>query len=331
MTTGGCRYSRRRFLQAAGAFAASTLLPRVLLAAAGTKEDGAFVPVPALGHPWPSAGKGIDVSVASGATPAERARKAVALLGGMKAFVSRGDVVVVKPNIGWDRTPEQAANTDPEFVVAVAEMCMAAGAKAVRVFDRSCNDPRRCYVNSGIKEAVERFARKNRVEDAVRIYHVEDRKFVRTSIPNALSIKEWDLYRDALEADRIVNLPIAKHHSLAGITLGLKNMMGVMGGNRGQIHYRLSECLVDVHRRLPVALTVIDAGKVLMRNGPSGGNLADVKSFGKAFASRDVVAADVVAAERIFQRSPRDVPHIAKAMESGLGITSLAQIRRVEG
>ena len=314
MTTGGCMYSRRRFLLAAGgaagALAASALFPRVLSAAGG---------------------KGIDVSVAAGATPAERARKAVTLLGGMNTFVSRGDVVVLKPNIGWDRTPEQAANTDPEFVVAVAEMCLAAGAKAVRVFDRTCNDPRRCYFNSGIKEAVERFARKNRVEDAVRIYHVEDRKFVRTAIPNALALKEWDLYRDALEADKIVNLPIAKHHSLAGITLGLKNMMGVMGGNRGQIHARLSECLVDIHRRLPVALTVIDAGRVLMRNGPSGGNLADVKSFGKAFASRDVVAADVVAAERIFQRSPGDVPHLARAMESGLGVTSLAQIRRVEG
>ena len=146
-----------------------------------------------------------------------------------------------------------------------------------------------------------------------------------------MSIKEWDLYRDALEADKIVDVPIAKHHSLAGITLGLKNMMGVMGGNRGQIHYRLSECLVDVHRRLPVALTVIDAGRVLIRNGPSGGNLADVKPFGKAFASRDVIAADVVAAERIFRLSPRDVPHLAVAMASGLGVTSLAQIRRVEG
>ena len=314
MTMGGCMYSRRRFLLAAGgaagALAASALFPRVLSAAGG---------------------KGIEVSVAAGATPAERARKAVDLLGGMKAFVSRGDVVVLKPNIGWDRTPEQAANTDPEFVVTVAEMCLAAGAKAVRVFDRTCNDPRRCYVTSGIQEAVERFARKNRVEDAVRIYHVEDRKFVRTAIPNALAIKEWELYRDALDADKIVNVPIAKHHSLAGITLGLKNMMGVMGGNRGQIHSRLSECLVDVHRRLPVALTMNDAGRVLMRNGPTGGNLADVKSFGKAIASRDVVAADVIAAERIFQRSPGDVPHLVKAMESGLGVTSLAQIRRVEG
>jgi len=314
MTTGGCRYSRRRFLQAAGgaagALAASVLFPPILRAADG---------------------KTVDVGVASAASSAERARKAVALLGGMKAFVSRGEVIVLKPNIGWDRTPAQAANTDPEFVVAVAEMCLAAGAKSVRVFDRTCNDPRRCYVSSGIKDAVERFARKNGVEDALRIYHVEDRKFVRTALPNALAIKEWELYRDALEADKIVNLPIAKHHSLAGITLGLKNMMGIMGGNRGQIHFRLSECLVDIHRRIPAALTLIDAGRVLLRNGPSGGNLSDVKYFGKAFASRDVVAADVVAAEQIFQMSARDVPHIEKAMDAGLGISSVAQIRRVAG
>ncbi len=314
MITGGCPFSRRRFLQAAvgaaGALAASALFPSLL------RAEG---------------GKTVDVGVSSAASPGERARQAVALVGGMKSFVSRGDVVVLKPNIGWDRTPEQAANTDPEFVVAVAEMCLAAGAGSVRVFDRTCNDARRCYVNSGIKDAVERFARKNRVEDALRIYHVEDRKFVRTSIPNALSIKEWDLYRDALEADKIVNLPIAKHHSLAGITLGLKNMMGIMGGNRGQIHYRLSECLVDVHRRVPVALTVIDAGRVLVRNGPSGGSLADVKSFGKAFASRDVVAADAIAAEKIFRLAPGDVGHIGKAMESGLGVSSVGQIRLVEG
>jgi uncharacterized protein (DUF362 family) len=314
MNTGGCRYSRRRFLQAAGgaagALAASALFPPYLRAAGG---------------------RTVDVSVASATTPAERARKAVALLGGMKTFVSRGDVVVLKPNIGWDRTPEQAANTDPDFVVAVAEMCLAAGAKEVRVFDRTCNDPRRCYVNSGIKDAVEGFARKNHAGDALQIYHVEDRKFVRTAIPNSLAIKEWDLYRDALDADKILNLPIAKHHALGGVTLGLKNMMGIMGGNRGQIHARLSECLVDINRRVPPSLTVIDAGRVLLRNGPSGGNLADVKSFGKAFASRDVVAADIVAAERIFQRSPQDVPHLAKAMESGLGVTSIAQIHRIEG
>jgi len=308
-----CRFSRREFMKIAGTAAGAV-----------ATSGGASLLYAASGPPVP-------VAVASGGSPGENAKKAVAALGGMGVFVGRGDVVVIKPNIGWDRTPEQAANTHPDVVVAVAEMCLAAGAKSVRVFDRTCNEPRRCYTSSGIQEAVERFAKINRAEDTLRIYHVEDRKFVRTAIPGALALKEWDLYRDALEADKVVNVPIAKHHTLAGITLGLKNMMGVMGGNRGQIHFRLSECLVDIHRRVPPRLTVIDAGRVLLRNGPSGGNLADVKAFGKAFASADVVAADVVAAERIFGLKPEDVSHIRKALDSGLGISSPAQIRLLEG
>ncbi|MEW6721324.1 MAG: DUF362 domain-containing protein [Thermodesulfobacteriota bacterium] len=272
-------------------------------------------------------GPPVAVSVASGASPGANARKAVEALGGMGAFVSRGDIVVVKPNIGWDRTPEQAANTHPDAVVAVAEMCLAAGAKAVRIFDRTCNEPRRCYRNSGIEEAVERFARKNHASDALRIYHVEARKFVRTEIPGALALDEWELYRDVLEADKVVNVPVAKVHSLSDVTLGLKNLMGVMGGNRGQIHSRIAECLVDVNRRVPSRLTVIDASRVLLRNGPSGGDLADVRELGMAFASADVVAADAVAAEKVFRRKAEDVSHIRKAMESGLGISSASQIR----
>ncbi|UCD48109.1 MAG: DUF362 domain-containing protein, partial [Deltaproteobacteria bacterium] len=270
------------------------------------------------------------VAVASGADAAANVRKAIDAVGGIRAFVSRGDVVVVKPNIGWDRTPEQAANTDPGVVIAVAELCLSAGAKEVRVFDRTCNEPRRCYASSGIQRTVEEFAKKHNAGDSLRVYHVEDRKFQRTNIPDALVLREWDLYRDALEADRIINVPVAKHHTLANVTLGLKNMMGVMGGNRGQVHFRLTECLVDLNRRIPTHLAVIDATRILLRNGPSGGNLADVKQVGKVFASADVVAADVVAAEQLFGLAPKDVPHLRKAMDAGLGVASRAGIGVVE-
>lgn len=306
---GSDRINRREFLRLAGTVAGIAALP------ASASRLGA------------AGGTQVPVSMAQGGSPGENAQKAVAALGGMGVFVSRGDIVVVKPNIGWDRTPEQAANTDPEVVVAVAAMCLAAGAKAVRVFDRTCNEARRCYVSSGIAEAVERFARKNHAADALRVYHVEERKFVRTSIPGALALKEWELYRDVLEADKVVNVPIAKHHSLSDVTLGLKNLMGVMGGNRGQVHFRLPECLVDVNRRVPSCLTVIDAGRVLLRNGPSGGDLADVKNFGAVFASGNVVAADMTAAEKVFGLKAESVAHIRKAMESGMGISSPSQLR----
>jgi uncharacterized protein (DUF362 family) len=305
-----CLWTRRRFLRAAGGAAG-------LLAAGGVGlfREG----FPSRSEAAAAQGFGATVAAASGTNAGENVRRTIIALGGIRSFVSRGDVVVLKPNIGWDRAPEQAANTSPEVVVALAELCLSAGAKEVRVFDRTCNEPRRCYANSGIQAAV-----------AARVYHVEERKFRRTSIPGALAMKEWDLYRDALEADRIINVPVAKHHSLATVTLGLKNMMGIMGGNRGQIHFNLSDCLVDLHRRVRTHLTVVDATRVLLRNGPSGGNPADVRADGKVFASADVVAADVVAAEKVFGLKAGDVPHLQKALGAGLGVASPAQIRTVE-
>ncbi len=316
-----CLWSRRKFLQVAGGTAGM-----LAVGGGGWLRGG----IPSIPETAAAQGIGATVASASGANPGENVRRAVSALGGIQSFVSRGDVVVLKPNIGWDRTPEQAANTDPAVVVALAEMCLSAGAKEVRIFDRTCNEPRRCYASSGIPAALEAFAKKHGASGAVRVYHVEERKFQRTSIPGALAMKEWDLYRDAMEADKIVNVPVAKHHSLATVTLGLKNMMGVMGGNRGQIHFNLSECLVDLNRRLRSSLTVIDATRVLLRNGPSGGNLADVRALGKIFASADVVAADVVAAEKVFGWKARDVAHIQKAFDAGLGVASPAQIRVVE-
>lgn len=315
-----CRWSRRKFLGMLGAAAGSAVT-----GGAGWLTGGL------LRGPRPAgaAEAGTAVAVASDGSPAENARRAVEALGGMEAFVSRGDVVVLKPNIGWDRTPEQAATTNPDVVVALGAMCLAAGAKAVRVFDRTCNEPRRCYASSGIPGAIMEFAGREGVADSFLVYHVEERKFQRTAIPGALVLKEWDLYRDALEADKVINVPVAKHHSLSTVTLGLKNMMGVMGGNRGQIHFRLSECLVDVNRRMRSALTVVDANRILLRNGPTGGNLADVGTLGKVFASADVVAADIVASREAFGMTPADVPHIRKAMESGLGVSSEDRIRLV--
>lgn len=324
-----CGVSRRQFLKSVGTAAGA-------LAAAGAgalwgrsgPSRGAF---PLLARVSWAAEAGARVALASGPDGAANVRRALTALGGIGAFVSRGDVVVLKPNIGWDRTPDQAANTDPGVVVALAELCLSAGAKEVRVFDRTCNEPRRCYASSGIQRALEEFGKRNHAGNALRVYHVEDRKFVRTEIPGALALRGWDLYRDALEADRIINVPVAKHHSLATVTLGLKNMMGVMGGNRGRIHFRLPECLADLHRRLPTHLTVVDATRVLVRNGPSGGSLEDVKAVGRIIASGDVVAADAVAARSIFGLEPHQVDHIRKAGEAGLGVADPSRIRTVEG
>lgn len=234
-------------------------------------------------------------------------------LGGMGKFIRHGDRVVVKPNIGWDRAPDQAANTHPLVVRAVIDQALAAGASSVQVFDRPCNDPRRSYKNSGIEDMV-RSIRDRRV----RIEHLDERKFVPVDIARGKAVSRLEIYRDALEADCYINVPVAKHHGLSRLTLGLKNSMGVLGGNRGRMHHDLGQKLADLATVLRPALNIIDATRILLRNGPQGGSLADVKTIDTIIASADPVAADAWATT-LFGLEPGDIESTVAAHAMGLG------------
>ena len=264
-----------------------------------------------------------DLAVVHGGKPETATRAAVEALGGMKAFISKGDIVVIKPNIGWDRTPEQAADTNPWVVAALVQMCMEAGAKTVKVFDRSCNDPRRCYVQSGIEPQA--------VKAGAEVSHIDDRKFKEVAIPKGEAIKSWPLYRDILEADKIINVPIAKHHSLSGLTLSFKNWMGVMGGSRGRIHQNINESLVDLATVLRPTLVVLDAVRILTANGPQGGNLKDVRAMDTLIAGVDQVAVDAYGAT-LFGMKGSDLGVVAAAHRRGMGTMDLEKlvIKRLE-
>jgi len=246
-------------------------------------------------------------------------------MGGMASFVKPGDQVVVKPNIGWDRRPEQAANTHPEVVKAVVELAIQAGAKAVRVFDRTCNEERRCYVNSGIKSALDTIK-----SSKVHCRYIDKRKFIPVTIEKGRSLTKWSFYKDALEADCYINIPVAKHHALAGLTLGLKNTMGVIGGNRGKIHGNMGQNLADLNTVIRANLTIIDATRILLRNGPQGGNLKDVKVLDTILASPDPVAADAYATT-LFGFKPEQIDSTRAAAAMGMGEMDLKKmdIRKV--
>ena len=261
------------------------------------------------------------VATAKGGSAAKLVRAVVAELGGMSAFVTKGQTVVVKPNIGWDRTPEQAANTCPEVVGEVVRLCLDAGAARVLVFDRTCNDPRRCYVSSGIAAAMERLD-----DRRVEVSFVDERRFRTVESPEALILKRGSYYEDVLAADRFINVPVAKHHSASGLTIGMKNIMGVLGGNRAVLHRNLAEALVDMNRVVRSHLTIVDATRVLVANGPQGGRSEDVRAFDTVVASTDVVAADAVAAA-LFGKTPKELRYLQLAQESGLGVADLARIR----
>lgn len=266
------------------------------------------------------------VAVAKGKDYGALVAKVLEPLGGMAAFVKKGARVVVKPNIAWDRKPEQAANTHPEVVKALVKAALDAGASSVMVFDRPCHEVRRTYASSGIIDAVKTIDDKR-----VSWFYVEedDRKFVKVKVERGKELKEWTFHKDALEADCYINVPIAKHHRLAKLTLGVKNVLGVVGGNRGEIHQSLDRKLAELNTVVRPKLTVVDATRILVRNGPVGGNLEDVKVLDTLIASADMVAADAYATT-LFDMKPDDVGSTREAYELGLGEKDLSKVKIIE-
>lgn len=256
------------------------------------------------------AAQGPTVVLAEGVDHGRITRNAIAALGGMGRFVKPGNTVVVKPNMGWDRTPELAANTNPLVVRAIVEECLRAGAKKVKVFDRTCNDQRRCYRSSGIEAALK--GMKN-----VEVKYLEEERFKKVALGGKV-LKEWELYDEALAADVFINVPVLKHHGLSKLTIGMKNIMGIMGGNRGSLHKNLDVALADVNAAFKTHLTVVDATRILTAHGPQGGDRRDVKILNKVVASTDIVAADAFATT-LFGLKPEDIAVTVAAHKRGLG------------
>ncbi|MDM7917458.1 MAG: DUF362 domain-containing protein, partial [Candidatus Eisenbacteria bacterium] len=217
--------------------------------------------------------------------------------------------VVLKANIGWDRTPEQAANTNPELLAGLVRLCLGAGAKSVLVLDNPCNDPRRCYTRSGIEAAVK--AAGGRVE------FFEEARTRKMSVGGS-AVKEWLVHPAFVERDVLINVPIAKHHGLAGITLGMKNWLGALGGPRNRLHREIDRSIVDLQAFFRPDLTLIDGVRILKRGGPQGGSLDDVERLDTVVASADPLAAEARGAA-LHGRRAADLPHIRIGLERGLG------------
>ena len=261
------------------------------------------------------------VAKAQGTNYAQVVGDTIQALGGMKKFVNAGEVVVVKPNMAWDRPPEMAANANPAVVRQVVELCLEAGAKQVKVLDYTCDDARKAYAASGIQAAVEGIKDPRAV-----VSYVDDRGFVELNIEKAKTLKKWYFYKEILEADRFINIPIAKNHSEARLTMCLKNMMGAIGPWRGRIHVGLHQNIADMNLILRPDLHVLDATRILLRNGPKGGRLEDVAVKNLVFAGTDPVALDALGTE-LFGLKPADIGYITKAHQAGRGEMDLNKIK----
>jgi len=304
------RISRKRFLKVClGGF--------VLFLSNSTFLKAAFAKAaPSNGRPKKDIKGDHDLVLAGGKDPYTNTVKAVEKMGGMGRFVKEGDVVVVKPNMAWDRTPAQAANTDPQVVAALVDMCYEAGAKRVNVFDIPCNEDKFCYEHSGIAKAAK--------ESGAHVYYANHWNVLKARFSYKSPMENWPILRDAVKCDTFINVPVLKHHGLTGLTLSMKNLMGVCSGTRGLIHMDIGRKLVDLTDFINPDLTVVDATRVLVKHGPSGGNLEDVKEIDKVIVATDPTLADAFACTLV-NRDPMTVPYIKNAAQRGFGNTDISK------
>ena len=260
------------------------------------------------------------LAVVHGKDAERMVRAAIEKIGGMGRFVSAGEKILLKPNAAWDRQPEQAANTNPAVVAAVVKLCLEAKASEVWVTDVSVNDPYRCFARSGIEDAVKRAGGKIRL--------TAENDFVLTDLKGE-SLKVWPVSAFYHQADKLINLPVVKHHSLSKCTMAMKNLYGSLGGQRNRLHQDINTSIADLASAIRPTLTVMDATRVLRRNGPTGGNVSDVSVEDTVIAGVDVVAIESYGL-RFLDLKVADIPFITMAEKRGIGISDWKSLNVAE-
>ncbi|MBW1726383.1 MAG: DUF362 domain-containing protein [Deltaproteobacteria bacterium] len=238
--------------------------------------------------------------------------------GGIHTFVSKQDVVVIKPNISWARSPDLAATTHPEVLEAVVELCQEAGAKKIRIADHTIHDARRCFAITGAGMVAKKTG--------------ADLVYPRSSLMRNMKLQGhrldvWPVFLPLVEADKVINLPVAKVHSLSGLTLGMKNWIGAVGGRRSALHQDIHLTIVDLAQFFNPTITLIDATRIMVSNGPSGGSRSDVAVSNRLILSDDPVAADAKASG-LFNFRPKDIGFIRLGEKWGLGTTEFQKLRQ---
>jgi len=349
--------SRRKFVRMAAAFGAGAMAVRctsssapeaaTVSAPASTAPSGvssatdtpaAPAPTASSATQWPTA-EGVHaqipsasssganvgsayVAVVRGADPAVITERALAAIGGIGRWVKNGHDVIIKPNIcNSSSTYEYASTTNPDVVATLVRLCLGAGARRVRVMDYPfAGTPEDSYVRSGIRAAVEAAGGEMEI--------MAPMGFVEWDVPGGLDLKRWPVYQPIMDADVLINVPIAKTHGLTRLTLGGKNLLGTIR-DREQLHRNIGQRVADITALVRPELTIVDAVRILMRNGPTGGSLDDVKQTNTIIASADIVAADAWACS-LFGVPPDEIGYIAASAAMDLGTMDLSSVKLEE-
>src|SRR5512136_236671 len=265
-----------------------------------------------------------DLVIAQQGSPTQLLQAAMAPIGGMGRFVKKGQRVVIKANVAWARTPEQACTNNPELLSALIKMCYQAGAKRVAVWDHTCDNYQFTFARSGLKEAGQKAGADVLSGHGRNVYK-------QVEIPKGKKLKTAEILRDVLEADVFINFPLPKQHFATELTLGLKNLIGIVW-DMEQLHkIDLHQCIADLNTIRRPDLVVMDAIRILTTNGPKGpGKTEDI---GEVIASTDIVAADAYAAA-FFKHpktgkpfKPEEIQFVKNAYDLGLGQINLSKVR----
>jgi len=259
-----------------------------------------------------------DIIAVKGGGQASRLDRALQEIGGIGAFVRKGQTVVIKPNIGWSQEPDIAANTNPELVKRLVEQCIQAGAKKVWVFDHSCDNGPASYKTS----LIESYAKDG---GATVVPGDSSSSYQEVAIPGAVTLKKTKVHELILEADVFINVPVLKDHSGAGMTCAMKNLMGIVW-DRGAFHAQgLDQCIADCCLFRRPVLNIVDAGKIMLSGGPRGHAGSQYNEQQMLILSTDIVAIDAVSA-RALGKTPEDFGYIARGQERGLGASDLEKL-----
>jgi uncharacterized protein (DUF362 family) len=252
-----------------------------------------------------------DLVAVMGGEPDVMFDKGIAALGGMQAFVKKGQTVVIKPNIGFDKTPELGANTNPILVGQIVKHCLKAGAKEVLVFDHTLNNPQKCYTNSGIEKAVTDAGGKM-------VPGNSDSMYKTVEIAKGKRLTTTKVHEIIVSCDVFINVPVLKNHGGARMSSSMKNLMGIVWERRSWHGNDLHQSIADMATWRKPDLNVIDAYRVMTKNGPQGVSLEDVMTVKAQVLSRDMVAADAAAA-KFLNYDPKTIDYIVKGHAMGVG------------
>jgi uncharacterized protein (DUF362 family) len=305
MNTESPRISRRQFIRMAGGAVLSGIVPSPLSGFAAETGKG-FISEASSGK------EACDVRALT--------RKLFESAGGMSRFVSKGDVVVIKPNFSWARAPQLGATTHPDVLETVIFLCQEAGAQKVRIADNTIHEARNCFAVTGADQVAKKTG-------ADLVYPLSN--LMRDMNVQGHRLNVWPVFTPFKEADKIINLPVAKVHSLSGLTLGMKNWIGAVGGRRNALHQDIHQTIVDLAQFFRPTITLIDAIRIMTANGPSGGSTSDVAVANRLILSDDPVAADALACG-LFQVQPSAVAHIQLAQKWGLGTADFSRLTRYQ-